>query len=79
MIGALIQIGNERAVVISKFPVGFSKDDGFGAESVKMVQYYEIFSMGRNDGKKRRAIDFGSFQDAIREGHIKVLSRARES
>lgn len=79
MIGALIEIGNERAVVISQFPVGFSKDDGFGEELIKMVQYYEIFSMGKNNGKKRRAIDFLSFQDAVQEGYIKILSRPRES
>jgi len=73
MIGALIEIGTDRAVVISKFPVGF-KNDGDPPHAAKTIHYYEIFSMGSNNGKKRKAIDIHSFQEAVREGNIKVLS-----
>ena len=78
MIGALIEIGTERAIVISKFPVGFKNDGGLSQE-MKMIHYYEIFSMGSDNGKKRKAIDIDSFQEAVCEGNIKVLSNPRKS
>ena len=79
MIGALIEIvGAGRAGVISRFPVGF-QPNGSSEREMKMVHYYEIYSMGKDNGKRRRTIDLESFQDAIQQGNIKVLSRPRES
>ena len=79
MIGALIEIvGAGRAVVISRFPVGF-QPNGSSEREMKMVHYYEIFSMGSDNGKKRKAIDIDSFQEAVCEGNIKVLSNPRKS
>ncbi len=41
--------------------------------------YYEIFSMGNTDGKKRHTINVRDFSESIEEGNIQILSAPRKA
>ena len=74
-IGALIQIGDIKHIIVDKFWVGF----GMPKCDLTKEYYYEIFSMGGVDGKRRTAIACADFSAGMAEGNIKILSAARKS
>ena len=76
MIGSLVMIGHNMHVVVDKFWVGFTEHKH---NDMQKEYYYEIFSMGNKNGKKRRAIHIRDFAESIKEGTIKILSMPDES
>lgn len=72
MIGSLVQIGDKRHVIINRFWVGFGMLDC----DLQREYYYETFSMGGIDGKRRTAIACADFSAGMAEGNIKILSPA---
>ena len=75
MIGSLLRIGSDMHVVVDRFWVGFKEQK---RTNIQKEYYYEIFSMGGKNGKKRHAINFRDFAESIEKGHIKVLSSPNE-
>jgi len=74
-IGALIEIGGDRHVIIDKFWVGYEMFEC----DLQKEYYYETFSMASNCNRKRTAIACDDFKAGLEEGNIKILSRPRES
>ena len=74
-IGTLVLIGNTKHVIIDKFWVGFGMLD----KDLQKEHYYETFSMGDEDVKRRTAIACTDFKAGMAEGKIRILSPARES
>jgi|TARA_R110002167_G_scaffold113483_1_gene286524 hypothetical protein len=65
-------MGNSKHIIIDVFWVGFAK------QSVDMQKeyYYEIFSMGNKNDKKRHAISIRDFTESLEKGNITILSSA---
>jgi hypothetical protein len=76
MIGSLLQIERGMHIVVNKFWVGFREHKH---NDMQREYYYEIFSMGNKNGKKRHAIHIRDFAESIKEGTIKILSMPDES
>ena len=75
MVGSLVQIGEKKHVIISKFWVGFG---ALMNDNLQREYYYETFSMGDGDGKRRTAIACEDFAQGMASGNIKILSRSRK-
>lgn len=71
MIGSLLQIEQGMHIVIDKFWIGFKEHMH---RDMQKEYYYEIFSMGDKNGKKRHAINLRDFAESIEKGTIKILS-----
>ena len=76
MIGSLLQIERGMHIVVNKFWVGFREQTH---NDMQREYYYEIFSMGDKNGKKRHAINIRDFAESIEKGTIKILSIPDES
>ncbi len=76
MIGSLIQMDRSMHVVVDKFWVGFTEHTH---DDMQKEYYYEIFSMGNRNGKKRHTINVRDFTESLEEGNIKILSTSDES
>ena len=76
MIGSLLQIERSIHIVVDKFWVGFREHRH---NDIQREYYYETFSMGDKNGKKRHAIHIRDFAESIKEGTIKILSIPDES
>ena len=71
-IGTMVLIGDTKHVIIDKFWVGFEMLD----DDLRKEHYYETFSMGNDDGKRRTAIARADFEAGLEEGKIRVISPA---
>jgi len=71
VIGSLLQIGQGMHLVVNKFWVGFKEH---AHNDIQKEYYYEIFSMGNKNGKKRHAINLRDFAESVEKGTIKILS-----
>ena len=75
MIGALIKIGERTHIIIDKFPVGFVP----AGQNMQKEYYYETYSMGSSNGKRRSSIHVQAFEEALELGKIQVLAYPRKS
>ena len=79
MIGALIKIGEHKqcllAIIIDKFPVGFSP----AGQNMEKEYYYETYSMGDSNGKRRNSIHVQGLDEAGKLGKIQVIAYPRKS
>jgi len=73
-IGTLVQIGEDRHVIIDKFWVGYERLEC----DLQKEYYYETFSMASNCNRKRSAITCDDFKAGMAEGNIKILSCAQQ-
>ena len=69
-VGTLVIIGSIKHVILDKFWVGFEMPDN----DLQKEHYYETFSMGNKDGKRRTAIACTDFKAGLAEGTIRILS-----
>ena len=70
--GTLVLIGDIKHVIINKFWVGFEMLDS----DLQKEYYYETFSMGDENGKRRTAIACTDFNAGVEKGNIRILSPA---
>mgnify|MGYP003965950033 CR=1 FL=1 len=75
MIGSLVMIGHNMHVVVDKFWVGFTEHRH---DDMQREYYYEIFSMGNRNGKKRHTINVRDFTESLESGNIEILSPSDE-
>ena len=75
MVGSLLQMGSTKHIIIDVFWVGFEPQ----TRDMQKEYYYEIFSMGNKNDKKRHAINIRDFEESLASGHITILSSPTQS
>lgn len=75
MVGALFQMGGTKHIIIDVFWVGITPQ----TLDMQKEYYYEIFSMGSKNDKKRHAINIRDFTEGLEAGNITVLSSTPQS
>jgi hypothetical protein len=63
-------MGNTKHIIIDIFWVGFEPR----THDMQKEYYYEIFSMGNKNDKKRHAINIRDFEESLESGNITILS-----